>query len=121
MSSLFSLLGVARDGMQAQSSGVSVTGQNIANVNTPGYVRRGVLLSARPFGRDSDGGVTVMGISRSFSRFAHGRVVEEHGRRGAASARASALSATEAAVAPESGTIADRVNGFFQAFDTLSG
>jgi len=121
MSSLFSLLGVARDGMQAQSSGVSVTGQNIANVNTPGYVRRGVLLSARPFGRDSNGGVSVNGISRTFSRFAHGRVVEEHGRRGAASARASALSTTEAAIAPSSGTISDRVNSFFQSLDTLSG
>lgn len=121
MPSLFSLLGVARDGMQAQSAGVSVTGQNISNVNTPGYVRRGVVLSARAFGQDSTGGVSVLGIARSFNRFAHGRVVEEHGRRGAAAARAEALAATEASLSPNSRTVADRVNAMFQAFDTLSG
>lgn len=120
MSSLFSLLSVARDGMQAQSAGVSVTGQNISNVNTPGYVRRGLHLSARPLGRGNEGGVAITGISRSFNRFAHGRVVEEHGRRGAAAARSEALAATEATVSPGSRSVADQVDSFFQAFDTLS-
>jgi flagellar hook-associated protein 1 len=120
MSSLFSLLSVARDGMQAQSAGVSVTGQNISNVNTPGYVRRGLQLSARPLGRGNDGGVAITGVSRSFNRFAHSRVVEEHGRRGAAAARSEALASTEATVSPGSRSVADQVNSFFQAFDTLS-
>ena len=96
MSSLFSLLGTARDGMQAQSAGVSLTGQNISNVNTPGYVRRGLQLSARPNATGSEGGVTVMGIARSFNRFAQSRVVEEHGRRGAAAARSDALASVQA-------------------------
>jgi len=121
MGSLFSLLNVARDGMQAQSAGVSVSGQNISNVNTPGYVRRGVLLTSRPMGQGNEGGVAVTGISRTFSRFAQGRVVQEHGRLGAASARSFALRGLENALSPDGPTVADRVNAFFQSFDTLSG
>ena len=40
MSDLFSLLGIASRALEAQQSGLDATGQNIANVNTPGYARR---------------------------------------------------------------------------------
>ena len=116
MTSLNSLFSIARDGLQAQSAGVTVTGQNITNVNTPGYVRRGVLMQPRQYG-----GVNVTGVSRSFQRTSHGRLVEEHGRHGAAQVRASALAAVESIVAPGVPTIGDRVNSFFQSLDTLSG
>lgn len=116
MTSLNSLFSIARDGLQAQSAGVTVTGQNITNVNTPGYVRRGVLMEPRQYG-----GVTVTGVSRSFQRTSHGRLVEEHGRHGAAQLRASALATVESIIAPGVPTIGDRVNSFFQSLDTLSG
>jgi flagellar hook-associated protein 1 FlgK len=116
MTSLNSLFSIARDGLQAQSAGVSVTGQNITNVNTPGYVRRGVLMQPRQYG-----GVNVTGVSRSFQRTSHSRLVEEHGRHGAAQLRASALSTVESIVAPGVPTIGDRINSFFQSLDTLSG
>ena len=116
MTSLNSLFSIARDGLQAQSAGVTVTGQNITNVNTPGYVRRGVLMQPRQYG-----GVNVTGISRSFQRTSHSRLVEEHGRHGAAQLRASALATVESIVAPGAPTIGDRVNSFFQSLDTLSG
>ena len=86
--SLFSLLNIARDGLQAQSAGVTVSGQNVTNANTPGYVRRRVLLETRTAGSGSDGGVNYRGIQRTFNSLAFGRVVVEHGRQGAASARA---------------------------------
>ena len=110
MTSLNSLFSIARDGLQAQSAGVTVTGQNITNVNTPGYVRRGVLMQPRQYG-----GVNVTGVSRSFQRTSHGRLVEEHGRHGAAQVRASALAAVESIVAPGVPTIGDRVNSFHSA------
>lgn len=121
MSSLFSLMGVARDGMQAQSAGLSVTGQNISNVNTPGYARRSVALSTRPVQGASLGGVEAVGVTRSFDRLARARVVDEHGRQGAADARSAALSSVEAALVPGGATIADRVGAFFQSLDALSG
>ena len=115
--SLFSLLNIARDGIQAHSTGVSVTGQNISNVNTPGYVQRSAVLVTRP---NDQGGVSVTTIARSFDRRTYGRAVEEHGRRGAADARSDALASLEAIVVPGSTTIADRTNDFFQSLDTLT-
>ena len=44
MGSLTQLLYTARDSLAAQSYGLNVTGQNITNVNTPGYVRREAAL-----------------------------------------------------------------------------
>lgn len=106
--------------MQAQSAGLSVTGQNISNVNTPGYARRSVALSTRPVQGSSVGGVEAQSIIRSFDRLARGRVVEEHGRQGAADARSSALASVEAVLVPGGATIADRVGSFFQSLDALS-
>lgn len=106
--------------MQAQSAGLSVTGQNISNVNTPGYARRSVVLSTRPVQGSSVGGVEAQSVARSFDRLSRGRVVEEHGRQGAADARASALASVEAALVPGGATIADRVGSFFQSLDALS-
>jgi flagellar hook-associated protein 1 FlgK len=121
MSSLFSLLSVARDGLQAQSAGVSTAGQNVANVNTPGYVRRSALLAARAVGGASAGGVEVVGVGRSFNRLTHTRVVEEHGRRGAAEARAEALAAVETVVSAGSPSVAERVSAFVDSLNSLSG
>ena len=58
---LVQLLGTAFDGLTANSKGLSVTGQNIANVNTPGYARREVLLETRGQGLM---GVNVAGLRR---------------------------------------------------------
>jgi len=34
------VLSIAKDALAAQQYGINVTGQNIANVNTPGYSRQ---------------------------------------------------------------------------------
>jgi flagellar hook-associated protein 1 FlgK len=46
--SLFSTLQLASNALQAQSIGLQVTGQNIANVNTPGYARAQINLTPAP-------------------------------------------------------------------------
>jgi flagellar hook-associated protein 1 FlgK len=117
MVSLNGLLGVAGEAMAAHSAALSVTGQNIANVDTPGYVRRGVVLETRPGG----GGVGLMGISRAFDRFATGRVVGEGALQSAADARSKALSTLESALAPAgSPTIGDRMQSLFDSFTRLA-
>jgi flagellar hook-associated protein 1 FlgK len=63
--SLTSLLNTARDGLTAQSYGLNVTGQNVANVNTPGYVRREALLETRALGTQTTGSVNAAGLRRS--------------------------------------------------------
>ena len=44
--SSFSILNTAFRGMSAAQAGIDVTGQNVANVNTPGYTRQRVQQSA---------------------------------------------------------------------------
>ena len=48
MSDLFSTLSVAARALEAQRFGLDVTGQNISNVNTPGFTRRTADLAAVP-------------------------------------------------------------------------
>ena len=68
MGSLFSALDIARSGMAAAQIQLDVTGNNIANVNTPGFSRQRAilqerfpaLLAAGPLGR----GVDVANIQR---------------------------------------------------------
>ncbi len=59
MAGLTQLLNVARDALTAQSYGLNVTGQNISNASTPGYVRRVALLETQNLGTQSGGGVRV--------------------------------------------------------------
>ena len=58
--SLYGALGAARQGLFTSQASLSVTGQNIANVNTPGYTRQRANLHAL----NHLGGSTVNGIDR---------------------------------------------------------
>lgn len=114
--SLNALMNTARDGLMAQTAGAAIATQNTANANTPGYVRRSVLLAARPYG-----GVQVVGTARAFDRVTTARVVQEDGRLGFAASRADALSQSEGLLAPSSGAISERANALFTAFGALAG
>lgn len=120
MGSLFGLLGIARDGMAAQTAGLSVTGQNVTNANTPGYVRRTALFQARAMGNGSEGGVEVTRFDRTYDQFAFARVVAEQGKFGSANARSALLAQLESVVAPGDGGIADRTSAMFASFQVLS-
>ena len=65
MGALNQLLYTARDSLTAQSYGLGVTGQNITNVNTPGYVRRDPLLETRALGTATTGSVPATGLRRA--------------------------------------------------------
>lgn len=64
MSSIFGILNTGRSGIYANQTGLSVTGNNIANVNTPGYSRQRVNLSGQLLG-----GVRVTSIQRMRDEF----------------------------------------------------
>jgi flagellar hook-associated protein 1 FlgK len=51
----------ALSGLQATQTGLSIVANNVANVNTPGYVRKSPLLSSTIAGGN---GVLVLGVSR---------------------------------------------------------
>ena len=69
MSDLFA---ISVGALQAFQSALNVTSNNIANANTPGYAKESVdLVAAAPQSNGSvtiGSGVTIAGISRSFSQ-----------------------------------------------------
>src|SRR5688572_15936420 len=46
--SLFGSIQLAKNALRAQQIGLQVVGQNIANANTPGYIREEVIFSPAP-------------------------------------------------------------------------
>ena len=68
MSSSGRIMDIARKALSAQQTGLSVAGQNIANVNTPGYSRQRVELQASVPSQENFGfvgqGVEVQTIQR---------------------------------------------------------
>jgi flagellar hook-associated protein 1 FlgK len=93
----FSTFEIGRRALRASQLGLAVTGQNIANVNTPGYTRQSVQLSATP----PDGsnlsltgtGVTIDGVRSARDRLLESRLQTE-------TAVASRLTAERDALAP---------------------
>ncbi|HXN32855.1 MAG TPA: flagellar hook-associated protein FlgK, partial [Polyangiaceae bacterium] len=115
---LSALLGTMQDALAAQQAGLDVTGQNVTNVNTPGYVERSAVLESGP---GSDGGVNVAEIKRSFSAFTYSQVLVSHGQNTAAQALSSSLGEAQAVVAPQGGgAISDSMNAFFSSLQSLT-
>jgi len=96
MSSLSQLLYTARDALTAQSYGLSVTGQNITNVNTPGYVKRDPLLETLALGTATTGSVTATGLRRATDVYIERRELSARGSAAAASEQDKQLGSVEA-------------------------
>lgn len=73
MTDIFGIMSLAGNALLAQEKAISVTGNNIANVNTPGYSRQKLILenntpllsSAGPMGN----GVDAVSVERVYDRF----------------------------------------------------
>jgi flagellar hook-associated protein 1 FlgK len=120
VSSLFGLLNIAQNGLSAQTAGLDATGQNVANVNTPGYSRVTANLETTATGDTFSGSVQVSGVTRSFDSLAYGNLLGQQGQSGAADARNTALQQAQAVVAPSDGTIGDQLGAFFSSLSALS-
>jgi flagellar hook-associated protein 1 FlgK len=121
VSGLTSLLNVMGQSLMAQQEGLDVTGQNVANVNTPGYVQRTAVLQAEAVMPGTEGGVDVAGVQRAFDQFTYAQVVQQTGLKGAADARSGALSEAQATLAPQGGGgISDQLTAFFASLSALS-
>ncbi|MFZ3453256.1 flagellar hook-associated protein FlgK [Arthrobacter sp. 7Tela_A1] len=105
--STFSGLNTAYTGLSAARKGLDVVGQNIANVNTPGYTRQRVTTSAMGgaaiTGKFATGarvgqGVSVDGIARLGSMQLDTRVRATAAASGFSAVRANALAGLEASL-----------------------
>ncbi len=116
MGGLSALLGTIQDGLSAQQAGLDVTGQNITNVSTPGYVDRSAVLEEQ-----AGGGVNVTEIQRAFNSFTYSQVLVANGQNSASQALSSSLSEAQAVVAPQGGgAISDSMNAFFSSLQALT-
>ncbi|HET9958842.1 MAG TPA: flagellar hook-associated protein FlgK [Polyangiaceae bacterium] len=121
MSTLSQLLSTARDGLTAQSYGLGVTGQNISNVNTPGYVRREAMLETRALGTQTTGSVEAVGLRRVTDTFLERRQFEATGLSSAASEHDSRLASLEALFNDSAGTgLGGAVDAMFGSFSRLA-
>ncbi len=118
---LTDILNPARDAMAAQTFGLTVTGQNVSNVNTPGYVRRQALLETRDMGDRNFGSVHVAGLRRVGDEFVEQRHLALVGLSAEASQRDQLLSQTEALFNDFAGTgLAGSLNALFSSFSAVA-
>ena len=75
---LFSSIHTAKNSLLAMQLGLQVTGNNIANANTPGYIRERLILTPQPpqrYGGVLVGlGVEVQGVVQVIDRFLEERL-----------------------------------------------
>lgn len=85
MISLNSALYIGRDALMTQQLSISVTGQNIANVDTAGYCRQRVNLESKSI-QTSQGnigtGVMAKGVVRIYDQFLNAGIQEEIQQKG---------------------------------------
>jgi flagellar hook-associated protein 1 FlgK len=121
-----SILDTAKQALLAQQAALQVVGQNIANVNTPGYSReRPVILPAQPTSnsRAFRTGVEVDHVQRVFDRFIGGQVNLANANFQSAQEQTDLLAQVESLfndLSLEDGGLASSVENFFQAFQDLA-
>ncbi len=123
--SLFSLFDIGRSALIASQTGIAVTSNNIANVNTPGYSRQDVILEiANPVasGRGFIGrGVTVAGIRRNYDDFIQMQLLGQQQNRGRSYAINNALSEIEGVLNDQAGLgLSQSLQEFFNAWQEVS-
>jgi flagellar hook-associated protein 1 len=123
MSGLFSMLGSTARSLEAQRFGLDAAGQNIANVNTPGYSRRVVDFGAVPpthFLLESGNGVEVLGVRRMRDAFFDRRLFQEYPSQSREQALAGALHLVETGIGSPDTSLNPRLTQFFDAFSALA-
>lgn len=120
----FSPLEIGRRALRASQLGIAVTGQNIANVNTPGYTRQTIHLSATPNDSANLGlvgpGVTIEGVKGARDQFTEARLQNEYGTSGRLAAERDAIYPVDSVLNPANGGgIQKALNDFFGAFRDL--
>jgi flagellar hook-associated protein 1 len=124
MSINFSAFEIGRRALNANQFGISLTGQNIANINTPGYSRRRAQLAETVTnnvnGKIFGTGVSVTGIEAFRDNLVQSRIQTEKGVAGRLTAFRDSLAPVETALqGSENGGLQNSINSFFGAFRDL--
>jgi flagellar hook-associated protein 1 len=123
--SIGSLLNISRRALDAQSTSISVVGNNIANVNTKGYTRQRadlVATSGANVSKTNPGtGVEVARIIRMADEFINRDLVNRTGDRSKAEVKSEFLRRAESpfGIEGQPGTISFQLNAFFSSLEDL--
>ena len=117
MSGLFASLSAVARALEAQRYGLDVAGQNIANVNTPGYTRRQALLAAVPgeTTKSPGNGVEIMGLQAARDTRLESRLRRERPAEQREAALAEALAVVETAIGKPGASVAERLQAAYEA------
>jgi flagellar hook-associated protein 1 len=118
MTRLFDTTNIISRGIMAQRQGATVTGNNITNVNTPGYRRQSLVLTAH-----SDGllGVRASNVKRSFDHFINQREHKQSANYHYAEHKTNELARVEQTLGlMGDGSIASALDAFFGSFRELA-
>jgi flagellar hook-associated protein 1 FlgK len=119
MSDLLSLLSLGASALSAQSAGVAVTTNNVANANTPGYSRQRVdleSLEAAPL----IGGVRSGAPQRLADDLLSGRIQTAAGSLAMSQAFADALAELSSTLGSGGATLDEQVGAMFSRFSAAS-
>lgn len=122
------LLAIGASGIKAYSRALSVVGDNIANAQTEGYVRRTVRLEEAPAAGDivlsrnsiRPGGVLAAGVARAVDQWLSDDARTAGGEASRQTARLDWISATERALDDGADGIGSSVTAIFTSADQLS-
>ena len=125
MSNIIGLLDLGRGALLAHQKAISITGHNIANVNTPGYSRQRVNLATNPGLTSSPGqmgaGVRASDIQRIYDQFLGSQINTESYNLGKWEAQKSSLERVEIIFDETTGFGLNQAMGdFFNAWQDLA-
>jgi flagellar hook-associated protein 1 FlgK len=128
MSSAFLGITTLSSALEAFQTQINVTGQNIANVNTAGYVEQSVNLTESPDSAVTDGstvdlgsGVSVDSIVNIQSSYLDAATNNVASDLGSANAQAQTLSSVNSIVADPNNTgLGSQIDGLYNSFSSLA-
>lgn len=122
MSDLFTLLNRSVRALDAQRFGLDATGENIANVNTPGYTRRSVVFAevAPPDPYSAGGGVDVVAVTAARAPLVDARLRYEQPTAAREGAVADQLAIVEAGLGDPGASLDAALASFYNTYAALS-
>jgi len=124
MTSLLNALNSGKTSLLTNQKSIEIVGNNIANVNTPGYSRQRAELMQIPavnFGDFFIGqGVTVSDVSRDYSLFINRQLQDKSVEYGEETGKSNTLTELERIFSVSEDNLASQINDFFDAWQELT-
>jgi flagellar hook-associated protein 1 FlgK len=124
MGGLLNALNAGKTSLSTNQKAIEIAGNNIANVNTPGYSRQNPVLSPYPalnFGDFFIGqGVKISNVQREHDVFVTAQILDKNRTLGEESARSTPLNELERVFSVGENSLATEVDRFFDAWQELT-